>query len=570
VAADEMNEPQGSAPKVAQKPAPSLLRSAVVVGALTLISRLTGMLQSRLVAAYLGNGAAADAFFVAFRLPNLLRRFTAEGTMTAAFLPTVNEVAQKDGELAAKDAVAAFLGTLASLLALLCFAGMLGMGLITGLLMLGRVAPGLPFPQQLQALAQTFVGARTTPAEVELTALLGRIMFPYLLLVSLTAGLAAVLNLKDRFGLPASVSTFWNLSFMAFAWLSFKLGPKTWQDAKHASVVFAVAVIVGGLVQLLALWPSFVALGYRIRFGWHLSHPSVKLALQRMVPGILGAGVHPINALLSTFLASRLPVGSQSVLFNSNMMGEMVLGLFAVSIATVSLPTFSRLADQKDFHGLADTLGVALRGTAFLAIPGAIGMAVLAQPIIALIFQNGRFTAADVSWTAWTLSFQAVGLLFIAAGRVGAQALYALKDYRGPAQAALFSMVLNLLLSYVLMRYWGTGGIALANGLASIAGLIWIGARLAVRIRLPWLFISVGWILFGLASIPLALLAHQGAAWLGLFGAHQGLALTSMKLLPLIALCAALYFGALIAIGNREAKTLGEKVKKRLSKVSLR
>jgi putative peptidoglycan lipid II flippase len=539
----------------------SLLRSAVLVGFLTLVSRITGMLQSRMVAAYLGNGAAADAFFVAYRLPNLLRRFTAEGTMTAAFLPTLNEVAQKDGEEAGKAMAARFLGALTTFLALICLLGIAAMGLITGLLMLGRLAPGQSSLVQLQTLFHILTGAQPAPADLALTTLTGRLMFPYLLLVSLTAGLSAVLNLKDRFGLTTSVSTFYNLAFMGFGWLCFHLGPNAWgRQTDLASVVFATAVLAGGLVQLFVLVPSFFRMGYRIKLGAHLKDPGVRLALKRMVPGILGSGVHPINVVISTFLASRLAVGSQAVLFNSNMLGEMVLGLFAVSVATVSLPTMSRLAEQRDHQGLTEALGQAWRGTAFLAIPAAIGIAVLGQPIIALIFQKGRFGAEAVSWTAWTLSFQAIGLPFIATSRIGAQALYALKDYRGPAQAAVLSLATNLVLSWWFLQYWGTGGIALANSLSSLLNLAWLLYRLRGRMHLPGLFTAVGWMLFLFASLPMALMALWGGRAFGLFGTYEGVATTSLRLFPLIAACSALYFGLLVLIGNREAKGLWSKV----------
>lgn len=543
------------------KPAPAFLRHAVVVGALTLVSRITGMAQSMMLAAFMGNGAAADAFFVAMRLPNLLRRLTAEGTMTAAFLPTLSEVSAREGEEAGKDLTARFLGTLGSMLAALCVLGVAAMGLVAGLLVMGRLAPGQPVWIQARALFSILAGNAPVPGDLALTVLLGRIMFPYVVLVSLTAGLAAVLNLKDRFGLTASISTFWNLAFMAFAALCFALGPKDWRgETDRAAVVFAVAVMVGGVVQLAVLLPSFLRLGYRILPGLHLRHPGVRLALRRMGPGLLGSGVHPLNAMLSTFLASRLAEGSQAVLFNTTMLGEMVLGLFAVSVATVSLPAMSRLADQGDREGVAQALGAAWRGSAFLALPAALGMALLAQPIVALIFQKGRFTAADVHWTAWTLGFQMVGIPFVAASRIGAQALNALKDYRGPAQAAVMSVAANLILSWWLLRHWGTGGIALANGLSALLGLLWLGFRLRPRLPLPLRSTLTACGQFLLASLPMALAARWSAQALGLLGPYQGSFPTLLRLLPPMALAAAVYFAALLALGNEEARGLWRRV----------
>jgi putative peptidoglycan lipid II flippase len=540
-----------------------MLRSAGLVGLMTLISRISGMLQSRLVAYVLGAGMAGDAFMVAFRIPNLLRRFTAEGTMTAAFLPTLNEVESREGEAAGREMVARFLGTLGALLALLCLAGIAAMGLLTGLQMLGRLAPGATWWQQFGVLWEILAGRREGPEQWLLTTTLARIMFPYLLLVSLTAGLSAVLNLRGRFGLPASVSTFWNLAFIGFSWLCLRLGPPAWRTPARASVVLALAALVGGIVQILLLWPSFRQLGFGIRWGLHLRHPGVIRALRRMAPGLLGTGIHPINVVISTTLASQLAVGAQTVLFNANMMGEMVLGIFAASVATVSLPAMSRLVEAADLPGLRASLASALRATAVLAIPGAVGMAVLARPTIAVIFQTGRYGAAAVDWTAHTLQYQAVGLLFIATGRITAQCLYALKDYRMPAYAALFGMVVNVILSILLMRPLGTAGIALANGLASLAGLGLLTLTLHRRIgSLPFRQVLGGWAAMGLAAGLMGALAWFGLDRLDLRTFH-GLGGTSLRLFPLIGLCAALYAGLLFAFRVPEVAALKAAVLRR-------
>ena len=185
---------------------------------MTLLSRLTGVLQTRLVGSFLGAGLAADAFSVAYRIPNLLRRFTAEGTMTSAFLPTVSQVESEQGVEAGREMVAKFLGTLALLLTLFCALAIPAMSLFTGLQMLGRLAPHTAVGHQLAVLWEVLSGQRPAPFQMALTTTLARIMFPYLALVSLTAGLSAVLNLKGRFALPASVSTFYNLAFVGFGY----------------------------------------------------------------------------------------------------------------------------------------------------------------------------------------------------------------------------------------------------------------------------------------------------------------------------------------------------------------
>ncbi|MBP1628914.1 MAG: mviN [Holophagaceae bacterium] len=546
------------------KASSSHLRSAVVVGFMTLLSRISGMLQSRLLAAFLGAGPAADAFFVAFRLPNLLRRFTAEGTMTSAFLPTLSETEAQEGPEAGRLLAAQFLGTLALVLTLVCLAGILLMGVLTGLLMMGRLAPGASLGEQLGLLGQILSGSRPAPADLVLTTTLGRIMFPYLALVSLTAGLSAVLNLKGRFGLPASVSTFWNLAFMAFGYGCMKWVPGAAQDPRRASFFFALAVLVGGVVQLFILWPTFRNLGYRLQWGFFWRHPGVKKALKRMAPGLLGTGIHPINVFVSTFLASHLAVGSQTVLFNSNMMGEMVLGLFSASVATVSLPVMSRLVDAGDLDGLRDTLGGALRGTALLAIPASVGMGVLARPIISLIFQSGRYGAASVAWTGDTLAYQCVGLLFIATGRILAQCLYALKDYRNPAYAGLVGLGANVLFSALLMGPLGTRGIALANGLASLAGLAVLLPSLARRLpRLPYTHVIGGWGAMIAASVPMGLVVWFGKGFLSL-GSFHGLLGMALRLLPLILVGSLVYFLGVLALRVPEGKLMLQMVRRKL------
>jgi len=542
----------------------ALYRSAGLVGGLTLLSRLTGMIQGRVLAQFLGQGWASDAFFVAYRLPNLLRRFAAEGTMTSALIPSISETEAESGEAAAQDMVARFLGTLGLLLALFCALAILGMSALTGLQMLGRLAPDAGLAGQFQALGQVLAGSRPAPEGLALTTLLARIMFPYLALMSLTAGLAAVLNLRGRFGLPASVSTFGNLAVMAVVLAAMYLGPTSWRDPVRATVVCAVAFIAAGFLQFAVLWPSFQRLGFGLRWGLFLGHPGVLRILKRMGPGLLGTGIHPINVVISTAIASQLPAGAQTVLFHSNLMGELVLGLFSASLATVSLPAMSRQADAGDLDGLRGSLSSALRATALLALPASVGLAVLAKPIIALIFQSGRYGETAVAWTASTIPYQAIGLLFVATSRITVQSLYALKDYRSPALGALLGFCVNIPLSWFLMQRLGTGGIALANGLASMVGLAFVTGALHLALdRLPYRAVLRGWGLFALASVAMGALAWYGARLSGALVFHSTLG-TALRLLPLIALCGLFYFGLLRLLRVREARDIQDALLRRL------
>jgi putative peptidoglycan lipid II flippase len=543
-------------PEVKETP----LRSAGIVGVLTLASRILGMLESRVLAYYLGAGLAADAFFVAFRLPNLLRRFTAEGVMVAAFLPTVHEVESREGEEVSRAFVARFVGSLATLLVLLSFFGVLAMGLIVALMELGKVAPGEAWSAKLAALVRIEGGLAPAPPEWALAAQLGRIMFPYVVLVSVSAALGGVLNLRGRFALPAATPILWNVVVIALgAGLATGLG---WVAPERAAVGFAVAVLAGGLAQLLLILPTYRSLGYTIRPGLGLADPAVVRTLRRMGPGVVGAGAYQINVLLSTLLASALPNGAQTVLFNSTMMGELVLGLFAVSLATVSLPLMTRQAEAADHDALRGSLSLALRSTALAALPAAVGLSILAQPIVALIFQTGKFGPREVHWTAETLAFQAVGIPFIAAARVMVPALYALKDYRGPVQVGLVSVAANLVLSLLLMPRLGTGGIALANGLASLLSVGLFAVLLERRLgALPLRQVLASWGHMALAAALMGLVAFVGLGWLELESFH-GVLGGSARLFPLIALCVLVYGGVLLASGSPEAGLLMKTLKR--------
>ncbi len=525
---------------------PSLLRSAGVVGLMTLLSRLSGLAQTFFLSHFLGAGAAADAYAVAFRLPALLRRFTAEGTMTAAFLPTLAEAEAAEGESAVRAVAARFLGTLLAILLVGVVLVIVLMTPLAHLLTMGRPA-----------------------AQGTLTAFLARIMFPYLALVSVTAGFAGLLNLRHRFALAASVSIFWNLAFIGFGWGTLHVLRRSGPVAMETvAFVCALGVLVGGVVQLLVLVPAVRREGFGLAFGLHLRDPWVARTLRRMGPGLLAAGIYPINALISLTLASELPTGAQMVLYNSGMMGEMVMGLFAMSLATAGLPTLSRQAEARDWPALNRSLAQAVSASLLLVLPASVGLAVLSRPICALLFRTGAYSPAASDWTAITLVFQSVGLAFVAAQRLGNQALYALKDYRGPAAIAGLTMVLNVGLSLALLKPLGTGGLALANGLASFAGVL--GLVLRLRPRLP------GFRLGPMASAALRALGACLLMGLVAWGGAHALALDlpyafarsslALRLLPLVVLCAGFYAAAAAGFGHPEARALLGKARQKLGR----
>jgi putative peptidoglycan lipid II flippase len=261
-------------------------------------------------------------------------------------------------------------------------------------------------------------------------------------------------------------------------------------------------------------------------------------------------------------------VGAQTVLFNSGMMTEMVMGLFAMGLATAGLPLLARQAEAQDWPGMNHSLNQTLSASALLVLPASLGLMVLARPICALLFRTGAYTVEASDWTALTLVYGCVGLLFVAGQRLGNQALYALKDYRGPASLAVASLVLNVILSLALLRPLGTGGLALANGLASLAGLL--GVLLRLQPRLPGLNLrpllkDTGRALG--ATLLMGLLAWTGARLLGLDAPHAfGPWPLGLRLFPLIALCALAYGALAAAFGHPQGLELAQKLRRKIFK----
>jgi putative peptidoglycan lipid II flippase len=242
-------------------------------------------------------------------------------------------------------------------------------------------------------------------------------------------------------------------------------------------------------------------------------------------------------------------------------MGEMVLGVFAMGLATASLPLLSRQAEARNLPGMRETLGSALRATAILVVPASVGMALLARPIVTLVFERGRYDAAAAEWTATTLAFQCIGLLFAASHRIGIQALYALKDYRAPVFAAMVALLANIVLSLILLGPLGTRGLALATGISSLLGMACAGLFLERRLgEVPFGSVARAWARMLLAAAPMGLVALAGARALHLFAPMNKLAL-SLRLFPLIGLCAGLYGGLLLALRDSDARVLSARVR---------
>lgn len=440
----------------------NLLKTAATVSGLTLISRITGLARETLTASLFGAGAQTDAFFVAFRLPNLLRRLFAEGAFSQAFVPVLGQVKAQEGDDLARR--------LASQVGLLLF---VVLSLITLVAILA--APGLVW-----LMTGGFSG---DTARFDLATAMTRWMFPYIVLISMVALAAGVLNTWSSFKLPAFTPVLLNLAFIASALL---LAPRL------ETPIFAlvVAVLVGGVAQVgLQFWglhrlgllrdlPDLLARPFKsLAQAWR--NPSVRRMLQLMLPASLAVSVAQISLVINTHIASRLETGSVSWLSYADRLMEFPTALLGVALGTVLLPSLTRAHGEGDPARVSALIDWGLRLVVILAVPASIGLALLAEPLAASLFHYGAFGADDLAKTAQAMVAYSVGLLGLIGVKVLASGFYAQQNMRTPVKIALFTLVLTQLLNLVFVPTFAHAGLALATSVAAIcnAGLLLIGLR---------------------------------------------------------------------------------------------
>jgi len=503
----------------------SLIRAAATVGSFTMISRVTGFLRDVLIAAILGAGPVADAFFVAFKLPNFFRRLTAEGSFTVAFVPLFAGSLEAEGRAEAKrfaeDALAMMCAVLAAL----------------------TLAMELTMPWVMHVLAPGFVA---TPERFGIAVELTRITFPYLPLISIVALYGGVLNSLDRFAAMAAAPILLNLILIG-AMVGFADRLET---PGHA---LAWGVAAAGLAQLLWLIGAASRAGFSLRLRLPRLTPGVRKLFRLMLPAMLGAGVMQINLLIDMVLASTLPLGSISFLYYADRVNQLPLGVIGVAIGTALLPMLSRQWRGGDAAGALETQNRALEFGALLTVPAAVGIAVLAHPIITVLFERGAFSASDGTATAAAMIAFAAGLPAFVLVKVLQPGFYAREDTSTPVKVAAGAVVLNLVLNLILMQFLAHIGLALATAIASWANgaaLAWLLRRDGVfRLdarslkRLPRILLSA--ILMGAALFAALELADR--AGLAPFG--QGTLVGSLALLGFILLSLVVYFGTATLLG---------------------
>ncbi len=421
-----------------------ILKSASIITLVTVASRILGYVRDQRLTLLLGTTPLADSFVLAYRIPNLLRRLVGEGSMTASFIPVFTSyMAGKSREEVWEFAHRLF-WTLAVLLAVLTVLGMVFSPIVIHLF--------------------TFFGKGQMRWEEAIY--LNRIIFPYIFFIGLAALSMAILNCFHIFGLPASTPILLNVSIIIFS-----IGV-VWRHFHDPAISLAVGVVVGGVLQFLVQVPSLVRQGMRFNFGISFSHPGVRSVARLMVPGFFGIGISQVNFFVDTIFctSTKMPGGSLTALYVADRVMELVLGGYAIAVATAILPMMSHQAAARDYDALKKTFGFSLRIVSFITVPAAVGLIILREPIIRVLFEHGRFVAASTRLTARALLYYAMGLPAFAAVKLIVPAFYSTQDTRTPVRVAAYALVLNVALNAIFLAYFfkrlQNGGPALATSMA--------------------------------------------------------------------------------------------------------
>ena len=514
-----------------------ILRATFVVGGGTFISRIFGYIRDMVTASFFGTGMAADAFFVAFRLPNLLRRLIGEGSMTVSFIPVFTDYV-KQGD---KKEVERFLSSCLSLL--IC------------LLLMISAAGVLAAPWIVRVVAPGFV---KVPEKFHLTVSLTRVVFPYIFFISLVAFSMGILNTYRVFFPPAFSPVLLNISMIVSVLLLYKLF--------HPPIyALALGVMAGGVLQLFFQVPFLIKRGVPFKFSWNPGHPGLKKVLALMGPSIIGIAVYQVAVFINTLLASFLPTGSVSYLYYADRLMQFPLGIFAIAMGTAALPSFSSLSGG-DPKALGDAIGFTLRMILFISIPASVGLIFLREPIIAILFQRGAFGAFSRHATAQALLGYAVGLFAVSGVRIVVPGFYALKDAKTPVRIAIVALIANVILGLVLMQSLKHLGLALATSFSSLLNLSLLLVVLSRRLKtLNWGVIGGSTVKILLASGGIAAFLVFMGYWIPVLGS-TGMVTRLLRFSAAIVGSVLIYVGILTGTRSPELRYMLEAVKKRRDK----
>ncbi len=460
-----------------QHEARTIAGSAGLIGAATFTSRILGFVRDIVLARLFGATASADAFFIAYRIPNLLRELVAEGSMSSAFIPVFTEYHTLRSKRETWELASVVFTTLLTIVTFITLVGILAAPVIVWLL-----APGF----------------HSDPAKLATTALLTQIMFPYLLFISLAALAMGILNSVRAFAAPAFAPVFFNMCIIMAALF---LSPLF----EEPVLGVAVGVVVGGFAQFVTQLPGIQKRGLLFHWRFEPGHPGVRRIGRLMIPSLLGMSVTQINITVSTILASFFP-GGPTYLFYGMRLIQFPLGIFGVALATAILPTFSAQAARGSLDELRTTLVFGLRMIGFIILPAMAGLILLRQPIVHLFFEHGAFSSRDTVGTAAAVLAYSTGLWAFAGVRIIVAAFYSMQDTKTPALAALGAVVTNLILALAFMGPLAHVGLALATALSAmvnISVLVWILIRRLGGVDWSPFFHSIGRTL--VATIPVIL-----------------------------------------------------------------
>ena len=434
-----------------------VVKAAGVVGAATLLSRVLGFIRDAVIAWFLGAGFSSDAFIAAFRIPNLMRRLFAEGALSSAFIPVLTEYTVNQGQPEAFNLVRSAFKVLAVILLFATIGGIL-------------LSPWI-----VRCIAPGFEADK-----LALTISLTRLMFPYIFFIGLGALSMGILNVLGHFAAPALAPVILNIAIITSVLI---IAPML----STPVIGLALGVLIGGVLQLLVQLLVLIRKGFHFTKKVKLFHPGLKQIGALIPPVVLGGAVYQINIVIGTLLGSLLSEGSITFLYFADRLVQFPLGVFAIAAATAVLPSLSRQAAHGELDALRDTFAHALKLVFFITIPAMVGLIVLREPIVALLFQRGQFDAEATRLTAQALLYYSVGLWAFSAVKIVAATFFAMQDTRTPVKMAGIAITANIILGVILMGPLSHGGLALATSISSIVNLCLLVRALRTKLG------SLGW-----------------------------------------------------------------------------
>ncbi|EME9801776.1 murein biosynthesis integral membrane protein MurJ [Vibrio alginolyticus] len=507
-----------------------LLKSGMIVSAMTFISRVLGLVRDVVVANLMGAGASADVFFFANKIPNFLRRLFAEGAFSQAFVPVLTESHAQGDMDKTRELIARAAGTLGVIVSIVTILGILGSGVVTALFGFGWFLD--------------WMHGGPAAEKFELASVMLKITFPYLWFITFVALSGAILNTLGKFAVSSFTPVFLNVMIILAAWF---ISPQMSQP----EIGLAIGVFLGGLVQFLFQIPFLIKAGVMVKPKWGWRDPGVVKIRTLMIPALFGVSVSQINLLFDTFIASFLQTGSISWLYYSDRLLEFPLGLFGIAIATVILPALSRKHVDAQNEGFAQTMDWGVRMVVLLGLPAMLGLMVLAKPMLMVLFMRGEFSPQDVHQASLSLFAYASGLLNFMLIKVLAPGYYSRQDTKTPVKYGIIAMVTNMVFNAIFAYFYGYVGLAIATALSAFVNmaLLYRGLHIAevYQITKRTVFFIIRLAIAGAAMVAAILWQLEDmSVWLGWSFAHR-----SAVLGMLIGLGAVVYLVVLFLTGAR-------------------